>query len=68
MANVHLLVMDGARHRHCQPGDTMSHGGVQILCQQQPAIADPGVSPPSLQTAIIDILTALRTHGLIASE
>lgn len=51
-------------------GQTLSLGGVQVVGEQGPAIAEPtggSVTDAAARAAIGAILTTLRTHGLIAT-
>lgn len=51
-------------------GKRVSIGGVQTLGAQQPAIADPTggtITDQDARDTIIEILSALRMHGLIAA-
>ncbi|MDF1853780.1 MAG: hypothetical protein P1U85_23320 [Verrucomicrobiales bacterium] len=49
------------------PTPSVYLNSTQVVTTQQPAIANPASSTGSNNTAIISILTALRTHGLIAT-
>ncbi|HEY5458050.1 MAG TPA: DUF2793 domain-containing protein, partial [Sphingomicrobium sp.] len=65
-----LLRRDGAWESGIVRAEEVQIGGLTVVRQRQPAIANPTggtVIDAECRTAIGSILTMLRTHGLIAS-
>ena len=61
----HAFHLDPDNETNSSPKLTVS--GTQVIGPQEDAISDPGSTTSANNTAIIDILGALRNHGIIAT-